>query len=754
MGENVFQRLVNGLARPFRFRTRIRLAQAAKRAGRFQEAAEHYRAALALAPRELGTKVQLANMLKDSRAFDEAEAVYRDALTADPLSADTHLQLGHLLKLTGRRGVALESYRRALELDPLSAAARRELIAAGETAQRLEAFEVQMRQGGTEALLSIRSQLDTIARQVDDIRRSLPDAQASAAYPVDAYSEFRRLYDVPPPTNPVATLSIAIVLIADREPLEGLQTQISAIRAQAYGRWTLSVIGLDGERRDVVDRTAASDRRITWIETAPDAVFPQGEIEAALDADADWSLLLASGAVLHPQALAWVAEAAARTACDGMIMDEETGEIGPYSSGLHPILRQTFDRDTLLQANVFGDTIAVRTTALKAAPISAAPRSAAGARGALLLALSDQGRVAHLPLPLVRRVEVADEPSRLADHAAAVRAHLSGGTAATVSVSGWSDAVLTIESIPRDDESRIAVVIPTRNNSHDVDIFVSSLFSLARQPDLIEVLILNNGAPLAEDALLARVAERAGVTVSELPEPFNWSRFSNLGAARTEAPYLVFANDDMRMLTRDWDHRLRALLERPEVGAVGARLLYPDDTVQHAGVLFDWQGSVIHDGLYQPIAAAGPAQRWHTTRSVSAVTGAFLATRRSVFDSVGGFDDVHLAISYSDIDYALKLRAEGLRVLWTPQITLYHYESKTRGLDHLHPAKAARNAAERKVMDARWGDAMNREPSLNPMWRQAALPHRLLSYPSEARVWAHIRLAATTNPWRVERVSG
>ncbi len=748
MGENVFQRLANGLTRPWRFRAKLRLAQAAKRAGRFPEAAEYYRAALVIAPGELGAKVQLANMLKDSRAFAEAEDVYRQALSADPLGADTHLQLGHLLKLTGRRGVALEAYRRALELDPLSAAARRELIAAGETAQQLEAFEVQMRQGGTDALLSIRGQLDAIARQVDEIRKSLPDAQASAAYPVEAYSELRRLYDIPPPSDPVAALSIAIVLVADREPLEGLQTQISAIRGQAYGHWTLSILGADGEHRDVAARAAASDQRICWIETAPETIFPHAEIAGALGAGADWSLLLAPGAILQSQAAAWIAETAARTACDAIVMDEEIGEVGPFSRDLRPVLRQTFDRDTLLQANVFGDTIAVRSSALKAATIGDEPGSSARARSALLLALSAKGRIGHLPLPLVLRPDTTEEANRLADHAAAVRTHLSDD--AGVAVSSWSDAVLAIEPAPRDHTGRIAVIIPTRNNSHDVDVFVTSLFSLARQPDLVEVLILNNGAPLAEDALLARVAERAGVTIGEMPEPFNWSRFSNLGAARTTAPYLVFANDDMRMLTQDWDHSLRALLERPEVGAVGARLLYPDDTVQHAGVLFDWQGSVIHDGLYQPTAVAGPALRWHTTRSVSAVTGAFLATRRSVFDSVGGFDDVHLAISYSDIDYALKLRAEGLRVLWTPQITLYHYESKTRGLDHLHPAKAARNAAERKIMDARWPAALNREPSLNPMWLQATLPHRLLRYPSEARVWAHIHLSTAANPWRVD----
>jgi len=96
----------------------------------------------------------------------------------------------------------------------------------------------------------------------------------------------------------------------------------------------------------------------------------------------------------------------------------------------------------------------------------------------------------------------------------------------------------------------------------------------------------------------------------------------------------------MVMLSDNWDRQLRGLLSRPEIGAVGARLLYTDGTVQHAGILFDWQGLAIHDGLYEPRANAGPCRRWHVARAVSAVDGAFLAMRRETFLAHGGFDAV------------------------------------------------------------------------------------------------------------------
>lgn len=130
------------------------------------------------------------------------------------------------------------------------------------------------------------------------------------------------------------------------------------------------------------------------------------------------------------------------------------------------------------------------------------------------------------------------------------------------------------------------------------------------------------------------------------------------------------------MLSEGWDENLRGLLGRREIGAVGARLLYPDRTLQHAGVLFGWPGLTIHDGLYEKSVEPGPAKRWHVTRAVSAVTGAFLATRRDVFLAHGAFDEIELPIAFSDIDYALKVRRSGLKfsgrrklhsIIWNPK---------------------------------------------------------------------------------------
>src|SRR5262249_46616111 len=144
--------------------------------------------------------------------------------------------------------------------------------------------------------------------------------------------------------------------------------------------------------------------------------------------------------------------------------------------------------------------------------------------------------------------------------------------------------------------------------------------------------------------VLAELVDKGWAEMLTVDEPFNWSRLNNLAADRTTAPLVLFANDDIVAVSEDWDGILRGLLERPQIGAIGARLLYPDDTLQNGGVLFGWPSLTIHDGLYEHHSANGPANRWRVTRRVSAVTGAFLATRRDLFLAHGGFDDIGLPV--------------------------------------------------------------------------------------------------------------
>jgi O-antigen biosynthesis protein len=720
----------------------------------YSRAADAYGTAVTLAPTRTDLRVQYGNMLKDAGRLGEAEATYRIALSQAPQDADIHLQLGHTLKLEGRRAAALECYRRAAELAPLQVAPQRELSGAGERASQEHLFEAQLRLGGIDALMEVTHRLLELRVALDHIAETLPDIRTQLAFPVGSYDRFRELYGVPEPPPISGSQTFAILLLADREELETLRTQILAVAGQTHRDWTLRVIGSDPARYRVVEQMAATDPRIVWVEAADPNGAAATERGAAIASHADWILLLAERALLHPKALAWFAAAAGRASASAFVTDEEmvTRDRGHlrYSA---PEFRQVVDYDTLLETNPFGETVAVERSAYTCIAERLAIQSTAAARSSLLLNLVHDGHVGHIPCALVARdgEGVVDPEGAAEAHEQAVRAHIATAALDERLVIGARSSPAqrsTARWLPRNADTPIAVIIPTRDNAEDLRAVVDSLRRKSRLPHSMHFVVVDNGSREPEARRVIDDLEgQSGVEILVVDEPFNWSRLNNRAVAAVDLPLLLFCNDDIVMLSEGWDDVLRGLLDRPEIGAVGARLLYPDETVQHAGVLFGWRSSTIHDGLYESRWEPGPASRWQVTRSVSAVTGAFLATRRELFLTRGGFDEAGLPVSYSDIDYALKLRACGLRILWTPRITAYHHESKSRGLDHLDPEKSARNAAERSVMEQRWGAAMTEDPSVNPVWHMATLPFRLLSAPSDDRLWAHIDRCAARNPW-------
>ncbi|UDL94265.1 glycosyltransferase [Lichenihabitans sp. PAMC28606] len=737
----------------------IALANGFRDAGATEKAAELYGSVLQLLPERNDIRLQYGNMSKDSGELCEAEAAYRQIIMSDPQDAEAHLQLGHAYKLMGRRGQALDSYRSAVAADPTLFAAANELAAAGERAQQDRLFDAQLRAGALDPLLAMSHQLEGMRDAIDRTIAALPDPMSQLAFPIASYRDFRNLFTIPAP--PVASRqTFTLLLLADREPLDRLYAQVAAIRDQSLQDWRLIGLGRDAARASIFAAAAIVDPRVAWIEAQDTWTELEAELRGAVTVSTGWLVFFQEGATLHPHALAWFAASAELGPATAFIADHDLATtIDDHVVHSDPVLRQVVDYDTLLDANVFGETLAIKAATFRSmlSPLhggssdlgsgDASPQSTSWGRSSWLLELAMAGQVGHVPFGLTSSTEPL--PDRSADHRAAVAAHLARhGLEARLDLTGPDGDMVTWR--PVRPEAGLTVIIPTRDNAADVATMVDSLVAKAANPDALRLLILDNGTTRSTDlALLEKLAASGRIERRVIDEPFNWSRLNNQAAASVDTPHLVFANDDMRMLTSGWDRRIRGLLERDDVGAVGVKLLYDDDTLQHAGVLFGWKGSAIHDGVYEPADSPGPLRRWQVTRSASAVTGAFLATRRDVFLAHQGFDDVTLPVGYSDLDYALKLRSSGLKVIWTPAISLYHHESKSRGLDHLQVDKAARNQAERALMRRRWGGALDHDPSVHPLWYPATLPFHLISMPSADRIRRHIRATSKVCPWEV-----
>jgi hypothetical protein len=262
----------------------------------------------------------------------------------------------------------------------------------------------------------------------------------------------------------------------------------------------------------------------------------------------------------------------------------------------------------------------------------------------------------------------------------------------------------------------IRVIIPTRDCADMLDVMVQSLIEGAERPDLLRITIVDNRSRnVATDHLLKKYSDQRIAETLAYEAPFNWSRMNNIAAAQCDEPLLVFANNDMKMLSGKWDARVRGQLARPDVGVVGARLLYPDGTIQHAGMLMGFaEGAPIHDGVFPGMSDHQNKPRFDQVHAVAAVTGAFFAVRREAFLDLGGFDEARFAIAYNDVDYCLSVRAAGLKILYDPGIELVHYESRTRGLND-NRAKIAWDQGELRALYQKWGDAVLMDPWVSPL---------------------------------------
>lgn len=565
-------------------------------------------------------------------------------------------------------------------------------------------------------------EFDELQRRLDALAGLVPQALGYAALPLARFDLYRRLHRVPapPPHGAAPVPTMAVLLDASRAGPRALRTSVDSLRALAPGvPWQAWVVAHGGDSADALASAAVAEPRLHALASEDEALA-----RLAATGGPGWLLLLDAGECLDPQALAWVAHAA--TADDPPCLaywDEDRvnhhGAQAPARLPRHhgPVLRARFDPHAMLELNVVGRSFAVQAAALR----KAASRLAAGDPGdhplspgqreALVWSLTRDGRFEHLPHFLLTRTDDAgvDETdgapplARLA--ACAAPAQLKALLPAAWRQREWRRAPDPLAPAlgkplvhwrPQHPRALISVLVPTRDHGELVQQCLGSLRQLADEPGAVEFIVADNGS--TDEATLdwLAAAEAAGeLRLLRIDEPFNWSRLNNRMVDAARGEHLLFLNDDTRMLTRGWDTVLRGQLEDPQVGAVGARLFYEDMTVQHAGVRFGQEGFLGHIAVGQsPEAVEGfPASQ--LTREVSAVTGAFLACRRGTWQRVGPFDEQRLAVTYNDVDWCMRVRRAGLKVLYAPALSLIHCESKTRGFDFLSGAKQQRADHER-----------------------------------------------------------
>jgi GT2 family glycosyltransferase len=256
-----------------------------------------------------------------------------------------------------------------------------------------------------------------------------------------------------------------------------------------------------------------------------------------------------------------------------------------------------------------------------------------------------------------------------------------------------------------------SIIIPTRNARQLVRQCIESIRRKTTYANY-EILLVDNGSDDKEAVDYFESLERSGhIRLVRDPKPFNFSRINNGAARVARGEYLVFLNNDVEVITPDWLSELVSHAQRREIGAVGARLWYPNDTIQHAGLILV-AGLAGHAHLGKRRGDHGYFSRASLIQSLSAVTAACLCVRKRYFEEVGGFDE-DLAVAFNDVDLCLRLGGKGYRSLYTPYAELYHHESASRGYEDT-PEKMIRFKKEAQALGDRWMPLLLNDPYYSP----------------------------------------
>jgi glycosyltransferase involved in cell wall biosynthesis len=550
-----------------------------------------------------------------------------------------------------------------------------------------------------------------------------------------SYENWIRAHDSPSPAELAALRAEAEALgsapkisilmpVFDPEP-KWLARAIESVRNQAYLNWELCIAddaSTKPQVRPILEAAARGDPRIK-------VVFRErnGHISAATNsalelATGEFTALFDHDDELAPHALSCVArEIADHPGLELIYTDED--KIDEQGFRFDPHFKPDWNPDLLNGQNYISHLAVFRTSTL---------RSAGGLREGfegsqdwdLLFRVTETipgAAIRHIPRVLYHwrasegstslhlgEKSYANEAARRALEGHFARRNIAVGLRPAVG-GHWQVVYPLPERRPL-----VSILIPTHNAEPLVRVCFASIFARTNYNPYEIILVDNRSDEPAALDLFSELAKEDEVRILDYAHPFNYSAIVNFAAKQARGQILCLLNNDIEVMGTRWLDELVSHAVRPEIGAVGARLCYPDMTFQHAGVITGLGGVAGHAFKYLPRQDPGTPQfRPHLAQDLSVITAACLVVRRDVFLKAGGFDEDKLAVAFNDVDFCLKVEALGYRNLYTPFAELLHHESASRGLDNT-PDKVRRFQGEIDTMKARWGERLLNDPAYNP----------------------------------------
>ena len=543
----------------------------------------------------------------------------------------------------------------------------------------------------------------------------------------ESYAEWVRLYDSPAPGTPDAFCvemkarpqapSISVVIEGTAGRAAPLLATAASLAAQGYANWDVVVVVADAgavaELETNLARAGLAKDRVT--------LHPAGQGQSAAQmlngamalARGQWLLLVEPGTVLPSYALCHIASEIDAHA-DARIIYTDEDSFDPQGRRSDPWFKPDWDPElfhsqdlvshlAVIEKRVVVDAGGFREGFDPAMVYDLALRVAEHLR-------PDQIR--HIPRVLCHRPHQGTDAARTRDAEVRALEDLLVRTGIAAQVLDTPEGRRVRYELPAD-PPLVSLIVPTRNALGLVRQCVESIVMETTYPNY-EILLVDNGSDDAEAlAYFDQLRRQPGITVIRDERPFNYSALNNMAVARARGDVIGLVNNDIEVISPEWLDEMVSLALQPGVGAVGAKLLYPDETVQHGGVLLGVGGIAGHAHRYLSAWDDGGMRRSRALQSFSAVTAACLVVRKALYEQVGGLNEVELKVGFNDVDFCLKLREAGYRNLWSPHALLFHHESATRGSD-LSPERRERFEQEQAYMRSRWGALLARDPAYNP----------------------------------------
>ncbi|MCC6071288.1 glycosyltransferase [Massilia sp. GCM10020059] len=529
---------------------------------------------------------------------------------------------------------------------------------------------------------------------VDSYERYLPRSLG-----MGQYAQWSRMFEPAAAASGQSTLKAGLIVTGDATA-QAIEATCASVRAQAGASVQLF-------------SSVAKGRKPTTFSTL---------LQAALDAGCEVIGCVRAGDTLPPHALATALEGFAEPAAQLVYTDSEHNG--------QPWFKPAWNPEYALASDYPLDLLLIRSSVLAAyAEQNELPADQASLAWQMLAAVWPQGAdaVIHVPRVLYQCNSALGTAEMQARTDAAQRALAIAEPAATLTRSGHADTALfqprrvQRRLSKRERSKTVSLVIPTRDR---VELLERCISTIARHTDWpnLEIIVIDNGSSEAKTKTYFRKIAKSGVRVLPMPGPFNYADLNNRAVDAASGEIIGLINNDIEALHDGWLDELVGQLMRPGVGAVGAKLLWPNGMVQHGGVLLGVGNVAGHFGNRLADADWGDHGRNQLVQRVSGVTAACLLLRKKDFIAVGGMDPVAFPVAFNDVDLCLKLRAAGKAIVWTPHATLLHAESASRGHEDT-PQKRARAQRELDQLRQRWGEVLLRDPAYHPSLNLDAHSH-------------------------------